>query len=132
MGGVTAEQRERISVVAGTLFGELPGNAEGDRPDAVLLIHLLGTLPDADASLLLAHLAGRTEKILAVEDTFDVTGSIDEHAAENDVLSLTVWGSGYRTGEELATVFADAGVTVAGSEKFGWDRTIYMLTAAGR
>lgn len=132
MGGVTAEQRERISVVAGSLFGELPGNAEGDRPDAVLLIHLLGTLPDADASLLLAHLAGRTEKILAVEDTFDVTGSIDEHAAENDVLSPTVWGSGYRTGEELATVFADAGVTVAGSEKFGWDRTIYMLTAAGR
>ncbi|WP_186314733.1 hypothetical protein [Corynebacterium glyciniphilum] len=48
------------------------------------------------------------------------------------MLSLTVWGSGYRTDEELATAFAGAGVTVAGTEKFGWDRTIYTLTAAGR
>lgn len=41
-------------------------------------------------------------------------------------------GSGYRTDEELATVFADGGVTVAGTEKFGWDRTIYTVTVAGR
>ena len=119
-------------MVAGSLFGELAGETPGSRPDAVLLIHLLGTLPDVDASHLLAHLADRTGKVLSVEDTFDVTGRIDEHAAENDVLSLAVWGSGYRTDEELAAVFEDAGVTASGKEKFGWDRTIYTLTATGR
>jgi hypothetical protein len=99
----------------------------GEIPDAVLLIHDLNQLPDADAVHRLRHLAAGAGKVLVVEDTFDISGTIDEHAAENDVLSLAAWGSGFRTGTELATVFADAGVTVTVTGRFGWDRTVYTV-----
>lgn len=126
---LTADQRGRIDVTAGSLFGDLPSSPSGEVPDAVLLIHDLNQLPDADAVHLLRHLAANAGKVLAVEDTFDVSGAVDEHAAENDVLSLAAWGSGYRTDEELAAVFGEAHVTVTATEKFGWDRTVYALVA---
>lgn len=120
-----AAQNERISVLPQSPFERAP------EADAVLLVHRLTEHPDADAAHLLRQVAARLTqcgRVLLLASTFDTEGELDEHAAEADVLNLALYGSGYRTRQELEAVIDAAGLTVAATEPFVFGDTLYSLS----
>jgi NADPH-dependent ferric siderophore reductase len=97
--------------------------------DAVLFVHELSAQRDADAALILRRAAASLApggRILLLEDTFD-TEQLDEHAAENDLQLLTLYGSGHRTDTELDDVIAAAGLRTAETEAVGWGNILRTL-----
>ncbi|MFP5022489.1 SIP domain-containing protein [Pseudonocardia phyllosphaerae] len=119
-------QRARVSVAEQSVFE--PGPAA----DAVLISRAFASLPDADA----AHALRRaTEnllphgRVLLIEETFDLD-DLDEHDGEEDLLALTVHGSGVRTDAELHAVITAAGLTRKAAHTVGWDTSVHELAPA--
>lgn len=119
-------QRERVGVVEQSVF------EPGPVADAVFIGRAFKALPDADA----AHALRRASenllpggRVLLVEDTFD-DGDPDEHDAEDDLLGLTVHGSGVRTAAELDEVIARAGLARRATHTVGWGTAVHELVLA--
>ncbi|WP_297008083.1 siderophore-interacting protein, partial [uncultured Corynebacterium sp.] len=109
--------RHRICVLEQARFDATPA------ADTILIARELANHPDADAALLLRRAASclsEGERIIVVEPTFDITDEgPDEHAAEADLLNLTLVGSGFRTPAELDAVIEAAGLTIAETQRVG-------------
>ncbi|MFT3943404.1 MAG: siderophore-interacting protein [Ancrocorticia sp.] len=122
-----AERRERISLLAQSPFEAAP------HADAVLFVNRLAEHPDADAVHLLSRAAGNLNaagRVLVIESTLDLTDAPDEHDFEHDLLNLALHGSGFRTDDELAQIFAAADLTVTETERFGWNVVLRVLRSA--
>ncbi|MEQ3552133.1 siderophore-interacting protein [Pseudonocardia nematodicida] len=118
--------RARVTVVEQSLFEPSPA------ADAVLLVEVLGPLPDADAAHALRRASaglGPGGRVLLVDDTTD-PGAWDEHDAEADLLALTRDGTGLRTPAELLSVIELAGLRVETTDVLGWRSTLYRLVPA--
>lgn len=90
-----------------SVFERLPGPV-----DLVVLADVLDEHPDDDAVLLLRRLADRSPAIVAVTDVLDA-GRVDEHAAEEDLRRLCLYGAGRRTGTELEALASAAGLSLS-------------------
>ncbi len=90
--------------------------------DVVLVVDRLADHPDAEAAALLRRHADRLApggRLLVSEDTLDLA-DVDDHDAEEDLLRLTVNGSGYRTDLEIDALIGRAGLKAIATERFGW------------
>ncbi|HEY9315122.1 siderophore-interacting protein [Williamsia sp.] len=119
----TPEQLNRIALQEQDLDESLPPS------DTTMIVRWLDQFTDADAIRLLRSAAASLEpggRILVLEDPFD-TETLDEHAAEYDLLHLTLHGSGHRDDPELRAVFAGAGLNVETVQTIGWGNTLYGL-----
>jgi hypothetical protein len=96
--------------------------------DAILLVGVLDQYQDADAALLLRKLPSRGVRVLVVETPLDES-SVDDHVFEEDLLNLTVYGTGHRTDAENRALFSAAGARLEKTETVGWGSTIYHLGA---
>ncbi|GAB3601325.1 SIP domain-containing protein [Microbacterium tumbae] len=117
------QQRARVGVVEQSIFE--PGPAS----DAVLVSRALKPLADADAAHALRRAAESLlpgGRVLLIEETFDADG-LDEHDAEDDLLALTVHGSGLRTVAELDAVIARAGMAISATRTVGWGVVVHEL-----
>ncbi len=118
-----AQQRERVTVVEQSVFEPSPAS------DAVFISRAFKALPDADAAHALRRAAENLVpggRVLLVEETFD-TDDLDEHDGEEDLLALTVHGSGLRTPAELDAVIAKAGLVRSTTHTVGWGTTVHEL-----
>lgn len=116
-------QLDRIALHEQGPDGNLPVS------DTTVFVRWLDQFTDADAIRLLRSAAQSLERdgrILVLEDPFD-TETLDEHAAEYDLLHLTLHGSGHRDDPELRAVFAAAGLNVETAQTVGWGNTLYSL-----
>ncbi|MBO9578049.1 MAG: siderophore-interacting protein [Microbacteriaceae bacterium] len=114
-----AAQRERVEIVEQSI-------TEPIETEAVLIVQRLDRHPDADAAYVLRRAAASAGRVVLVEDAYDPEAE-DEHAAEHDLLALTVHGSGNRTAAELESVIAASGLSVASAEPVGWGMTLPVL-----
>jgi NADPH-dependent ferric siderophore reductase len=117
------QARSRIELNERSLF-------EATEPaDAVLLISQLNQLPADDAALVLRRASESLRsggRVLVYDESLN--GEVlDEHETENDLLSLTLHGTGVRTKAEQEAIFAAAGLAVEGVETVGWGATLYRL-----
>ncbi|HEY9313487.1 siderophore-interacting protein [Williamsia sp.] len=120
------EQLARIALREQGLDESLPAS------DATMFVRWLDQFNDADAIALLRSAAADLEpggRIMVLEDPFD-TETLDEHAAEYDLLHLSLYGSGHRDDCELRAVFAGANLIVENFQTVGWGNTLYVLTPA--
>lgn len=118
------DHRVRIDVREQSCFERTPD------ADAVLLVHMLGELPDGEATLILHRAAESLRpggRVVLLEDTLD-EAELDEHAAEEDLLLLALGGGGLRTPSELDALIAAAGLVPVGTETVGWGHTLRVLT----
>jgi len=120
---VDANIRERISLVEQSVFEKSPA------ADAVLLVRTLDEHPDPDAIRVLTQAAAALEPggtILVVEHPLD-EDSLDDHAAEEDLKNLVLYGTGHRTDRENRALFAAAGLRLDTTRVVGWGFTLYVL-----
>jgi NADPH-dependent ferric siderophore reductase len=115
------QQRARVSVVEQSVFEASPS------ADVVFVVRAFKNLTDADAAHALRRTAENTDRVLLVEEVLD-EDELDEHAAEDDLLALTVHGSGVRTAAELDAVIARAGLVRTAVHTVGWGTAVHELT----
>lgn len=115
---------DRIELVEQSLFEQPPA------ADAVLLVRSLDEHPDADAVRVLQQAARGLEpggNILVVEHALD-EDTEDDHALEEDLKNLVLYGTGHRTDAENRAVFEAAGLRLDDSRVVGWGFTLYQLS----
>lgn len=119
-------QRARVQVVDQSVFEPSPA------ADAVFISRAFKALPDADAAHALRRAAQNLlpgGRVLLIEETFDLD-DLEEHDGEEDLLALTVHGSGVRTQAELDAVIGRAGLVRRATHTVGWGTTIHQLAPA--
>lgn len=119
-------QRARVGVVEQSVLDPSPA------ADAVLISRALKPLNDTDAAHALRRAAENLTaagRVLLIEETFNLD-DLDEHDGEEDLLALTVHGSGLRTAAELDVIIARAGLTRNTTHTVGWGTTIHELIPA--
>lgn len=117
------QQRARVGVVEQSVFEPSPP------ADAVFISRAFKALPDADAAHALRRAAENLSpggRVLLVEETFELD-DLDEHDGEEDLVNLTVHGSGIRTPDELAAVITNAGLLRRTTHTVGWGTEIHEL-----
>ena len=120
-----AALRSRIDLVEQSVFEQSPA------ADAVLLVLELDQYPDADASRVLAQASARLEpggRLLVMEHPLDEV-DLDDHAAEEDLKNLVLFGTGHRTDAENRALFEASGLELAEVRTVGWGFTLYVLGA---
>ncbi len=109
-----------------------PGSGLHPRPDAhdaVLLAGVLERHADADAAHLLRQAAQSLTgggSVLVFSEVMD-HDLADEHDYEEDLVGFALTGGGLRDRDELAGLFAHAGLDVAERLTFGWGESLYRL-----
>lgn len=117
-------ERDRITLEPFSFLQE-----RSDEPDAVLLINLLDTLPDADA----AHILDRAAVSVARGGAVYLLGSpVDhanagEHEYENDLIDFAIGGGGCRDGAEYESIFQAAGLVTDTRSTIGWGEILFRL-----
>ena len=103
----------------------------GDWPDGdtVVLGGALAVLSDADAVDVLrrAHAAARPGGRMLVVEHLLVPEEIDDHDAAEDLQLFCVYGSGFRTRDEVLALIASAGLTVAQEQTIGWGEPVFEI-----
>lgn len=123
-----AEQRDRVNVIEQTIREDAPA------ADAVLIVHELTALANADATAALRAAEANLNpdgRILLIERTFN-TDELDEHDGEADLIALTREGTGLPTEAELSAVIEAAGLAIADTHTIGWGTTLRELALKGR
>ncbi|MFT4157286.1 MAG: siderophore-interacting protein [Microbacterium sp.] len=118
-----AAARSRVRVHHGTVLDEWP---EGD---TVILAGALAALRDSDAvaALQRAHSAiAPTGRMLVVEHLLDPE-EIDDHDAAEDLQLFCLYGSGFRTRDEVRGLIAAAGLVVAQERTIGWGEPVFEI-----
>lgn len=94
--------------------------------DLILVVGVLDQYQDGDAALLLRKLTAAGIGVLVVESPLDES-SVDDHVFEEDLLNLTVYGTGHRTDAENRDLIATAGAELVDTRTVGWGSTVYHL-----
>jgi NADPH-dependent ferric siderophore reductase len=116
--------RSRISLVEQSVFERSPA------ADAVLFVRALDEHPDPDAVRALTQAAAGLDaggRILVAEYPLDEE-SLDDHAAEEDLKNLVLYGTGHRTDAENRALFDAAGLRLDAARAVGWGFTLYVLS----
>lgn len=115
--------RSRVRVLEQSPFERTPAS------DVVVIVNVLAEYADPEAALILRRAAESLRPegtLLVAESTFD-TEHHDEHDTEQDLLTLALHGTGFRTSDELAGVIADAGLMIVATEVVGWRIAVHTL-----
>jgi hypothetical protein len=123
---IDEDVRSRIDLVEQSVFERSP------TADGVLLVRSLDEQPDADAVRVLTQAAADLAPgggVFVVEHPLDEE-SLDDHAAEEDLKNLVLYGTGHRTDAELRAVFDTAGLRLRDVRTVGWGFTLYALEPA--
>ncbi len=121
-----AELRSRLRPLAGSLYDGVPAGT-----DAVLLVGVVGALPDADAVHVLAAASRDADRVVLVEELLGIDGQLDEPEAEDDLLRLCTSGGAFRTSGELRALVELAGAEIVEDRAIGWgDRLITVRASA--
>lgn len=115
--------RAHVTIHAGTVLGSWP------EAETVILGSALAVLPDADAILTLqrAHAAVATGgRMLVVEHLLE-EAEIDDHDAAEDLELFGLYGSGFRTRDEVLSLIERAGLTVAAETVIGWGEPVFEI-----
>ncbi len=116
---------ERIDVVEASVFEVAPA------ADRVLLVRCLDEHADADAAHVLRQAAAGLHPggtVVVVEFPLD-EGSADDHAFEEDIKHLVMYGTGHRTDAENRALFDQAGLRLVAVRTVGWGFRLYELAA---
>ncbi|WP_232549299.1 siderophore-interacting protein [Propioniciclava soli] len=100
----------------------------GPSVDAVLLVDVLGELPDADAAHTLARAAERLSPggvLLLLCDPLDEDRA-DDHDLEQDLVGFALHGAGARTHDEILALFGAAGLPEPQRTTVGWGDALYV------
>lgn len=121
------DARARIELVEQSVFEPSPP------ADAALFVRALDEYPDADAVRVLERAAAGLEaggRILIVEHPLDEE-VLDDHAAEEDLKNLVLYGTGHRTVAEHRALFEAAGLALREVRTVGWGFTMFVLEPVG-
>ncbi|PTR28863.1 NADPH-dependent ferric siderophore reductase [Rhodococcus sp. OK519] len=117
-GDVAESRRGRIERVDRSEFTPLAHSV-----DLVVAVDLVDGHPDPDARLLIGALGASARRVVLVTDLLDPQ-TTDDHATEDDLLKLCLYGSGRRTEAELSALIAEAGCGTTRFGSLGWGSTL--------